>query len=89
MIIEYARVAIPVACHDLSCVHLTDPLLLDTTKLVTVELFGVPNLALVHSGDVQVDPNTGWVAWSKWLYRSKAPSKESLETRCTEQASWS
>jgi hypothetical protein len=68
VLIEYARVAIPVTCHDLSRVHLTNPLLLNTTKLVMVELFGVPNFALVHSSDVQVHPNTSRVAWPKKLY---------------------
>jgi hypothetical protein len=68
VLIEYAHVAIPVACHDLSHVHLTDRLLLDTTKLVTVEPFGVPNFALVRSSDMQVHPNMGRVAWPKRLY---------------------
>jgi hypothetical protein len=86
VLIEYACVAIPVACHDLSHVHLTNPLLLDTTKLVTVELFGVPNFALVCSCDMQVHPNTSWVAWSKRLYRLEVPLQESLETQRAEQA---
>jgi hypothetical protein len=68
VLIEYARITIPAACHDLSRVHLTDSLLLDTTKLVTVEPFGILNFALVHSSDVQVHPNTGRVAWPKKLY---------------------
>jgi hypothetical protein len=67
-LIAYARIAIPVACHNLSRVHLTNPLLLDTTKLVTVEPFGIPNFTLVRSGDVQVDPDTSRVAWPKRLY---------------------
>jgi hypothetical protein len=66
-LIAYARIAIPVACHNLSCVHPTNPLLLDMTKLVTVESFGVPNFTLVRSGDMQVDPDTGRVAWPKRL----------------------
>jgi hypothetical protein len=67
-LMAYARVAMPVARHNLSCVHLTNPLLLDTTKLVTVELFGVPNFTLVCGGDVRVDPDTSRVAWPKRLY---------------------
>jgi hypothetical protein len=67
-LIVYACIAIPVARHNLSRVHLTDPLLLDTTKLVTVEPFGVPNFTLVRSGNVQVDPDMGRVAWPKRLY---------------------
>jgi hypothetical protein len=67
-LIVYAHVAIPVARHNLSCVHLTDPLLLDTMKLVTVEPFGVPNFTLVRGGDVRVDPDTSRVAWPKRLY---------------------
>jgi hypothetical protein len=86
VLIEYTCAAFPVVCHDLSCVHLTNPLLLDMTKLVTVEPFGVPNFALVRSCDVQVHFNTSQVAWSKRLYRSEAPSQESPEMRCTEQA---
>jgi hypothetical protein len=54
--------------HDLSHVHLTNPCLLNTTKLVMVELFGIPNFALVRSSDVQVHPNTSRIAWPKRLY---------------------
>jgi hypothetical protein len=67
-LIAYAHVAIPVAHHNLSRVHLTNPLLLDTTKLVMVEPFSVLNFTLVRSGDVRVDPDTGRVAWPKRLY---------------------
>jgi hypothetical protein len=67
-LIAYTCVAIPVACHNLPRVHLTNPLLLDTTKLVTVEPFSVPNFTLVRSGDVRVDPDMGRVAWPKGLY---------------------
>jgi hypothetical protein len=67
-LVAYARVAIPVTCHNLSRVHLTNPLLLDITKLVTIEPFGVLNFTLVHGGDVQVDPDTSRVAWPKRLY---------------------
>jgi hypothetical protein len=52
ILIEYACITIPVACHNLPRVHLTDPLLLDTTELIPVEPFGVPNFALVRSCDV-------------------------------------
>jgi hypothetical protein len=51
-LIVYARVAIPVTRHNLSRVHLTNPLLLDTTKLVMVEPFGIPNFTLVRGGDM-------------------------------------
>jgi hypothetical protein len=67
-LIEYARVAIPVARHNLSRVHLTNPFLLDMMKLITVELFDILNFTLVRSGDVQVHPNASQVAWSKRLY---------------------
>jgi hypothetical protein len=67
-LIAYTHVAIPVARHNLACVHLPDPLLLDTTKLVTVEPFSVPDFTLVRGGDVRVDPDTSWVAWPKRLY---------------------
>jgi hypothetical protein len=86
VLIEYAHIAIPAACHDLSCVHLTNPLLLDMTKLVTVEPFGIPNSALVCSGDMQVHSDTSRVAWSKRLYRLEVSLQESPETWHAEQA---
>jgi hypothetical protein len=56
------------------------------TELVLVELFGVPNFALVHSGDMQVHPNTSRVAWSKRLNRLEAPWQESPKTQHAKQA---
>jgi hypothetical protein len=87
VLIEYTRVAIPVSHHEPPCVHLTNPLLLDTTELVLVEPFDIPNLALVCSCGMQVHPNTSRVAQTKRLNRPEVPLQESPKTRHTEQAS--
>jgi hypothetical protein len=54
VLMAYTRVAIPVSHHGPPRIHLASPLLLDATELILIELFDIPNLALVHGCCVQV-----------------------------------